>query len=53
MTKLNPPFPAFVKLLLQPHHAWGTIETRKTMGQLMHDNLSAHLAGRALPTPVL
>lgn len=50
---LNPRFLALDNVLLQPHHASGTIETRKAMGQLMRDNLSAHFAGRDLPTPVL
>ena len=40
-------------VLLQPHHASGTIETRKAMGQLVRDNLTAHFAGQDLPTPVL
>ncbi|MEM8729258.1 MAG: 2-hydroxyacid dehydrogenase [Pseudomonadota bacterium] len=39
-------------VLLQPHHASGTVETRKAMGQLMRDNLTAHFAGRPLLTPV-
>ena len=48
--------PRFLKLdnvLLQPHHASGTIETRRAMGRLMIDNLKAHFDGRPLPTPVL
>jgi lactate dehydrogenase-like 2-hydroxyacid dehydrogenase len=40
-------------VLVQPHHASGTIETRKAMGKLVRDNLAAHFAGAALPTPVL
>ncbi len=40
-------------LLLQPHHASGTIETRKAMGKLVRDNLTAFFAGQDLPTPVL
>lgn len=51
--KLNPRFLALDNVLLQPHHASGTIETRKAMGQLMRDNLTAHFAGQNLPTPVL
>lgn len=51
--KLNPRFLALSNVLLQPHHASGTIETRKAMGQLVRDNLSAHFAGQPLPTPVL
>lgn len=49
----NPRFLALENVLLQPHHASGTLETRKAMGQLMRDNLAAHFAGRPLPTPVL
>ena len=40
-------------VLLQPHHASGTIETRRAMGQLMRDNLTAHFTGETLPTPVV
>ncbi|MFT4013866.1 MAG: 2-hydroxyacid dehydrogenase [Paracoccus sp. (in: a-proteobacteria)] len=50
---LNPRFLALDNVLLQPHHASGTIETRKAMGQLVRDNLAAHFAGQPLPTPVL
>ena len=50
------PDPRFLKLdnvLLQPHHASGTVETRKAMGKLLRDNLTAHFAGQPLPSPVL
>lgn len=50
---LNPRFLALDNVLLQPHHASGTVETRKAMGQLVRDNLDAHFAGRDLITPVL
>ncbi len=50
---LNPRFLELDNVLLQPHHASGTIETRKAMGQLVRDNLAAHFAGHDLPTPVL
>lgn len=40
-------------LLVQPHHASGTIETRKDMGQLLRANLTAHFAGQPVLTPVL
>ncbi len=50
---LNPRFLALDNVLLQPHHASGTVETRKAMGQLVRDNLSAHFAGEPLLTPVL
>lgn len=51
--KLNPRFLALDNVLLQPHHASGTFETRKAMGQLLRDNLTAHFAGLPLITPVL
>ncbi|WFU83588.1 2-hydroxyacid dehydrogenase [Bradyrhizobium sp. CIAT3101] len=50
---LNPKFLELPNVLLQPHHASGTVETRKAMGQLMRDNLAAHFAGRTLPSPIL
>jgi lactate dehydrogenase-like 2-hydroxyacid dehydrogenase len=50
---LNPRFLSLPNVLLQPHHASGTIETRKAMGQLMRDNLTAHFAGQPLLTPVI
>lgn len=49
---LDPRFLALDNVLLQPHHASGTIETRKAMGQLLRDNLTAHFSGKPLPTPV-
>lgn len=51
--RLNPRFLALDNVLLQPHHASGTVETRKAMGKLLRDNLSAHFSGAALLTPVL
>jgi D-3-phosphoglycerate dehydrogenase len=39
-------------VIVQPHHGSATVETRTAIGQLMIDNLSAHFAGRPLPTPV-
>lgn len=50
---LNPRFLGLDNVLLQPHHASGTVETRKAMGQLVRDNLAAHFAGKPLLTPVL
>ncbi|MGV8989062.1 MAG: 2-hydroxyacid dehydrogenase [Cypionkella sp.] len=50
---LNPRFASLSNVLLQPHHASGTVETRKAMGQLMRDNLTAHFAGKPLLTPVI
>ncbi|MDR6820736.1 lactate dehydrogenase-like 2-hydroxyacid dehydrogenase [Neorhizobium sp. 2083] len=51
--KLDPRFLKLDNVLVQPHHASGTIETRKAMGRLVRDNLAAHFAGAALPTPVV
>jgi len=51
--QLDPRFLALDNVLLQPHHASGTIETRKAMGRLVCENLEAHFAGRPLPTPVI
>ena len=50
---LNPRFLALSNVLLQPHHASGTVETRRAMGQLMRDNLTAPFAGQDLLTPVV
>lgn len=50
---LDPRFLELHNVLLQPHHASGTIETRKAMGKLVRDNLTAHFAGEPLVTPVL
>lgn len=49
---LNPRFVALPNVLLQPHHASGTFETRQAMGQLVRDNLMAHFGGKPLLTPV-
>lgn len=51
--RLNPRFLALSNVLLQPHHASGTVETRKAMGQRMRDNLAAHFSGRPLPSAVI
>jgi lactate dehydrogenase-like 2-hydroxyacid dehydrogenase len=49
---LNPRFLTAPNILLQPHHGSGTIETRKAMGKLTRDNLTAHFGGQPLLTPV-
>ncbi|MDG1181712.1 MAG: 2-hydroxyacid dehydrogenase [Tateyamaria sp.] len=49
---LDPRFLKLDNVLLQPHHASGTIETRQAMGKLLRDNLTAHFAGQPLLTPV-
>lgn len=50
---LNPRFLALDNILLQPHQASGTVETRKAMGKLVRDNLSAYFGGAKPLTPVL
>ena len=45
-------FFALENVLLQPHHASATHETRQAMGDLVRDNLFAYLAGEPLKTPV-
>lgn len=49
---IDPRFVTLPNVALAPHHASGTVETRKAMGQLVRDNLAAHFEGRALVTPV-
>jgi len=39
-------------VVLQPHRASATVETRVKMGRLVVDNLAAHFAGQPLLTPV-
>lgn len=51
--RLNPRFTQLDNVLLQPHQASATEETRRAMGALVLDNLAAHFEGRPLPTPVL
>ena len=46
-------FLSLPNVVLQPHHASGTVETRKAMGQLVRDNLAAHFAGQKLLTQVV
>ncbi|HEY0205478.1 MAG TPA: NAD(P)-dependent oxidoreductase, partial [Acetobacteraceae bacterium] len=40
-------------VVVTPHIASGTHETRQAMGDLMIDNLDAFFAGKELPTPVV
>ncbi len=49
---IDPAFTEFPNVLLAPHAASGTVETRKAMGELMRDNVEAHFAGRPLLTEV-
>ncbi|MDZ4392552.1 2-hydroxyacid dehydrogenase [Cypionkella sp.] len=51
--QINPRFAPLKNALLQPHHASATLQTRRAMGQLMRDNLSAYFAGQPLITPVI
>ncbi|POS07006.1 hydroxyacid dehydrogenase [Burkholderia gladioli] len=50
--RIDARFLALPNVLLQPHHASGTIETRQAMGALVRDNLAVHFAGEPLLTPV-
>lgn len=50
---LNPRFLALDNIMLQPHQASGTVDTRKAMGRLVRENLQAYFAGRELLTPVI
>jgi D-3-phosphoglycerate dehydrogenase len=49
---IDPAFLGFDNVVLQPHAASGTVETRKDMGRLMRENLEAQMDGRPLLTPV-
>ena len=49
---INPRFRALDNVLLLPHCASGTVETRRAMGQLLRDNVAAHFRGEPLLTPV-
>lgn len=40
-------------VVVQPHQASATVETRDAMGQLVVDNLKAYFAGQPLLTPVV
>ena len=46
-------FAELPNVVLAPHHASGTVETRRAMGQLVRNNLAAHFDGRPLVTPVV
>lgn len=49
---IAPEFATFDHVVLQPHAASGTVETRKAMGALMRANLEAQMDGKPLLTPV-
>jgi len=44
---------ALPNVIVQPHHASATLETRTSMGQLMIDNISAQFARQPLLTPIV
>jgi D-3-phosphoglycerate dehydrogenase len=50
---IDPEFLTFPNVVLQPHAASGTVETRKDMGRLMRENLEAQLDGRPLLTALI
>ncbi|MGH1329328.1 MAG: 2-hydroxyacid dehydrogenase [Paracoccaceae bacterium] len=49
---IDPRFAALENVVLHPHHASGTVETRDAMAQMVVDNIDAFFAGRALISPV-
>ncbi len=50
---IDPAFLTFPNVVLQPHAASGTVETRKDMGRLMRANLEAQIDGRPLLTALV
>lgn len=48
----DPAFRGLANVVLHPHHASGTVETRGAMAQLVVDNLAAFFRGAPLLTPV-
>jgi hydroxypyruvate reductase len=48
----NPALFAMPNVVLQPHMASGTLESRYAMGDLVIRNLEAHFAGKPLLTPI-
>lgn len=50
--EIDPAFARLDNVVLQPHAASATVETRQDMGRLMRENLEAQMDGRKLPTPV-
>jgi len=49
---IDPRWLALNNVLLQPHHSSGTLETRKSMGELQRQNMIAFFADKPLVTPV-
>jgi D-3-phosphoglycerate dehydrogenase len=50
---IDPAFASLDNVVLAPHAASGTVETRKAMGDLMRANLEAQMEGRPLLTPLV
>jgi lactate dehydrogenase-like 2-hydroxyacid dehydrogenase len=50
--RIDSRFARLDNVVLHPHHGSGTVETRKAMGKLVRDNLTAYFAGRPLLTEV-
>jgi lactate dehydrogenase-like 2-hydroxyacid dehydrogenase len=48
----DPAFATLPNVVLSPHHASGTVETRTAMAQNVVDNIDAHFAGRPLLSAV-
>jgi lactate dehydrogenase-like 2-hydroxyacid dehydrogenase len=48
----DPALTSLPNVVLYPHHASGTVETRDAMAALVNDNLRAFFAGRPALTPV-
>jgi lactate dehydrogenase-like 2-hydroxyacid dehydrogenase len=51
--QIDPRFLALDNVVLQPHQASGTVETRAAMAALQRANVAAFLAGEALPSAVV
>lgn len=49
---IDPRFFALDNVLLSPHQGSATMDTRRAMGQMVRDNVTAHLEGRPLLSPV-
>ena len=50
--RVDPRFHALANVVLHPHHASGTVETRDAMAQMVVDNIDAYFQGRPLISPV-
>jgi len=50
--KIDPRFAKLDNVVLQPRQGSGTVETRRVMGELMRNNITAHFDGKPVLTPV-